>query len=283
MDMNAFFSRPALMLSAAVVMGALLGLPATKSFAAGEPVASVNGIEITESDLKAAEEELGGAVAQMPEAERRTYLLDFLINMTLIVNAAEAAEFGQGDGFEARMKFLRNRVLMQATLDSEAEKGVNEEAAREFYDDAIAQADTQFEFSARHILLETEEKALEVLEEVNGGADFAEMAKEHSTGPSGPNGGDLGAFRTGQMVPEFEAAAFALEPGQVSEPVQTQFGWHIIKLEEKTELPPPPFEEVEEQISELLRQRARSAFLEGLRKGAEIERSDQPEGEAGQQ
>ena len=122
MDMNAFFSRPALMLSAAVVMGALLGLPATKSFAAGEPVASVNGIEITESDLKAAEEELGGAVAQMPEAERRTYLLDFLINMTLIVNAAEAAEFGKGDGFEARMKFLRNRVLMQATLDSEAEK-----------------------------------------------------------------------------------------------------------------------------------------------------------------
>ena len=123
------------------------------------------------------------------------------------------------------------------------------------YDAEIANFPTETEVSARHILLETEEAAKEVIAELDGGADFAELAKTKSTGPSGPSGGDRGYLGKGRMVPEFEAAAFALEKGAHSaEPVKTQFGWHVIKKEDERESQPPSYDQVKDQIRQLVAQ-----------------------------
>lgn len=253
------------------------GLVLASGQAAAEPVATVNGIEISQLDVDAASEELDAAFGQLPEEEKRKQVLDFLVNLILISEEAAKGGVEETAEYKARMEFLRRRVLMQTMLDTEGEKGVTDEAAKEFYDEAVARAEPQVELGARHILVETEEKAKEVLEEINGGKDFAEAAKEHSTGPSGPNGGDLGKFTRGRMVPEFEAAAFELEPGDLSDPVQTQYGWHIIKVESREEMAPPPLEEVRGQIDNVLRERAQAALLDKLLADAKIERSDAEE------
>lgn len=245
--------------------------------AVAEPLATINGIEINQADLDAAAEELDAAFGQLPEDEKQTQILDFLVNMILISEEAAKGDITETEEFKARMEFLRRRVLMQTLLDSEGAKGVTDEAAKTFYDEAVARAEPQVEVGARHILVETEEKAKEVLEEINGGKDFAEAAIEHSTGPSGPNGGDLGTFTRGRMVPEFETVAFDLEPGEVSDPVQTQFGWHLIKVESREEMAPPPFEEVRGQIDNALRERAQAALLDRLLSDATIERVDEEE------
>jgi len=147
-----------------------------------------------------------------------------------------------------------------------------EGALQEAYDAQIGAAPAEEEINASHILVKTEEEAKALVEALTGGADFAELAKENSTGPSGPNGGQLGWFGKGQMVPAFEAAALALEVGTVSAPVQTQFGWHVIKLNEKREKPKPPMEAVEKQLLEQLQQQALEAKLQIIRDKATISR-----------
>lgn len=272
------FFRPRTTLTAmslALCLGAgVVCLPTTPFAQDASPVATVNGAAITKADLVAAEAELSQAVAQMSDAEKRDYLITFMIDMKLM--AAEARERGleKADGYDARVAFLADRVLMQNLLEQAAGAEITDEQKRTFYDEAIARAEPQEQMRARHILVETEDKAKAVLEEVRGGADFAEKAKEHSTGPSAPNGGDLGFFGKGQMVPEFEAAVVALEVGGVSEPVKTQFGWHIIKLEEKKTAEPPAFETLEGQITDLLSRQAQADLVESLRKDATIERND---------
>ncbi|MEM6615175.1 MAG: peptidylprolyl isomerase [Pseudomonadota bacterium] len=239
---------------------------------ADNTIATVNGEAITEADLGAAEAELSDTVSEMGDEERREYLLNFLIDMKVMAGEAQQRGFGEGPEFEARIALLRERILMQSVLD-EARASVTEEDLRAFYEEAVGGADPQEEIRARHILVESEDEAKTLLTEIEGGADFAEMAQEHSTGPSGPAGGDLGFFQRGQMVPPFEEAAFALEPGGISEPVQTQFGWHIIKLEERRPVSPPPFEELEPRIREIMERQAQASLVEELRGAATIERT----------
>ncbi len=129
---------------------------------------------------------------------------------------------------------------------------------------------------ARHILVETEDEAKAILEQLKAGADFATLAKEKSKDPGAADGGDLGYFNKGQMVPEFSEVAFKMYPGQLSNPVKTQFGWHIIKLEDKRQRKPPPFDAVKDQLAEYVARRAQTAFVTKLRERAKIERLDKP-------
>lgn len=256
----------------------LAALPDGARAQEAKTVATVNGEAITVRDMAAAEVELGQALGQMEDKERLDYVLTFLIDMKLMAAEGKRRGAEAKPGFNERIKFLRERVLMQSVLAEEAAKGVTDAAMQEFYDEAIGRVPPEEELNARHILLETEDEAKAILAEIKNGADFAEMAKEHSTGPSGPKGGDLGYFRNGQMVPEFQAAASALDVGAVSEPVKTQFGWHLIKLEDKRQVEPPAFDTVKDQIRDAVMRQAQSEFISGLREAAAIERT--PVGDA---
>ncbi|MGR3637961.1 peptidylprolyl isomerase, partial [Alterinioella nitratireducens] len=130
------------------------------------------------------------------------------------------------------------------------------------------------EYNASHILVETEEEAQSLIEELEGGADFAELAQQNSTGPSGPNGGQLGWFSPGMMVPSFEEAVFELEVGEISAPVETQFGWHVVKLNETREQDAPALDQVRADLVEGLRVARVDAYIEDLSENAEIDRPE---------
>lgn len=272
-------SRTAFMLTAAAGL-VLAGLTWTApSFAADtDPVlARVNGSEIHESDVKLAEEELGPSLpAQMDPATRRENIINYLIDMKAVAKAADERKLGDSDDFKRHLEFTRQRLLMDALLNADGKAALTDDAEHKVYDDAVKQIAAEPEVHARHILVETEDEAKAVVAELKKGADFAELAKKKSKDPGASDGGDLGFFTKDQMVPEFSAAAFSLEPGKISDPVKSQFGWHIIKVEEKRNRQPPDFEKVKPQIENYLTRKAQGATVEKLRAEAKVERLDQP-------
>lgn len=238
-------------------------------------VARVDGAEIRESDLVLAEEDIGAGLQPSPPEMRREALLTYLIDVTLIAKAAEAQKIAQGADFERRLAYARQKVLMEALLEKESRGAVNEAAMKKIYDDSVAQNKPVEEVHARHILVETEEKAKEVLAKLKAGGDFVALAKSESKDHGSADGGDLGYFAKEQMVPEFSEAAFKLEKGGLSEPVKSQFGWHIIKLEDKRNKPLPQFEQVKGQIETYLARRAQTELVGKLRDAAKVERVGQ--------
>ena len=262
----------------AAIAAALVVATAIPVWAQGaDPVvARVNGLELHESDIKLAEEEVGsGLPAQATEEQKRDYLISYLTDMLLVAKAAEAKKISQDVDFAKRLAFARNRVLMEMMLQSEAKSAVNEAAMRKVYDDAVKQMGDQQEVRARHILVESEDEAKAVLANVKKGGDFAALAKEKSKDPgSATEGGDLGYFGKDQMVPEFAEVAFKLEKGQVSDPVKTKFGWHIIKVEDKRTKPVPEFDKVKEQIETYVTRKAQADYIHKLQETAKIERLD---------
>ncbi|MER0239872.1 peptidylprolyl isomerase [Fulvimarina sp. MAC8] len=224
-------------------------MTAAPVFAQSSVVATVGDEEITEADLNAAQNEIGGDFQRVPEDQRRIAVLAALIDIKVLAQAAEEASLQDDAETAATIDFLRDRTLHNAYFAKEGVSTVNDEELRARYDEEISAIEPEEEVHARHILLETEDEAKAVIKELQDGADFAEVAKEKSTGPTGPNGGDLGFFAKGQMVPPFSEAAFALEPGSITtEPVKTEYGWHVIKVEEKRQAEPPSFEQVQDQI-----------------------------------
>ena len=238
-------------------------------------LAKVNGAEIRQSDLALAEEELGPSLAQMDPATKEQNVLAFLIDMNLVAKAAENKKVQDSDDFKKRMAFTRSRLLMDSLLASEGKAATTDEAMKKVYEDASKQISGEQEVHARHILVETEDEAKQVAEELKKGADFAELAKKKSKDPGASDGGDLGFFTKDQMVPEFSAVAFSLEPGKISDPVKTQFGWHIIKVEEKRTRKAPEFDQVKSQIETYVTRKAQADYVAKLREGAKIERMDQ--------
>jgi peptidyl-prolyl cis-trans isomerase C len=238
-------------------------------------IARVDGTEIRESDLVLAEEDIGSGMQPSPPEMRREALLTYLIDVMIIAKAAEAQKLAQTPGFERRAAFARQKVLMEALLDKESKGAANEAAMKKIYDDSVAQNKPVEEVRARHILVETEEKAKEVLAKLKAGGDFAALAKSESKDPGSADGGDLGYFAKEQMVPEFSEAAFKLEKGGLSEPVKSQFGWHVIKLEDKRNKPVPEFEQVKGQIENYVVRRAQTELVSKLRDAAKIERVGQ--------
>ena len=234
--------------------------PSGTQEAATDVIAKVGNTVITERELAFATADLGQQFAQVPEDQRRAAILNALIDIKVLASAAESKGLDQDETFKARMTFLRSRALHNSYYQDAALSKIDDTALQARYDKEIAALPKSEEVSARHILVKTEEEAKAVIEELNGGAEFEALAKAKSTGPSGPNGGDLGYFGKGQMVPEFEAAVFALEKGQYTKvPVQTQFGWHVIKKEDQRIAEPPGFDDVKEQIRQML---ARERYLD---------------------
>ncbi|MEN3791663.1 peptidylprolyl isomerase [Fulvimarina sp. MAC3] len=212
-------------------------------------IATVGDDEITEADLNAAQQEIGSDFQRLPADQQRIAVLAALIDIKALSQEADAASMQDDAATAATIGFLRDRTLHNAYFAKEGVDKVTDDELKARYDKEIAAMEPEEEVHARHILLETEDEAKAVIQELQNGADFVELAKEKSTGPTGPNGGDLGFFAKGQMVPPFAEAAFALEPGSITtEPVKTDYGWHVIKVEEKRQAEPPTFEQVKDQI-----------------------------------
>jgi peptidyl-prolyl cis-trans isomerase C len=244
----------------------------------GAVVAKVNGVEIREGDIKLAEEDIGQQMAQVPPESKRDYLVQYAGDMVLMTQAPDAQKIADSADFKQQLEYTRKKLLMAKLLDTEAKKAATEDAMRKVYDDATKQMQPEEEVHARHILVESEDEAKAVREELQKGANFAELAKSKSKDPSAQaEGGDLGFFTKDQMVPEFAEAAFKLEKGQISEPVKSSFGWHIIQVEEKRMRPLPDYEQVKPQIQQFVVRKAQSEYLAKLREGAKIERLDKTE------
>lgn len=241
----------------------------------GKAVANVDGQPILESDLELAETEIGGNLGTLPAATKRRVLVEYLVENQLFANAAKKEKLASGPEYEKLIAYWKQRALREAYFHKRVKSQIGEGMAKALYDSKVKTLQPEEEVEARHILVAKEEDAKKISEELKGGADFAELAKQHS-GDQGSkeNGGLLGYFGKGRMVPQFEQAAFALKPGEISEPVQSQFGWHIIKVENRRQKPPPSFEEVKPQImGTLIHQRAQKV-AEELRGVAKIEYLD---------
>jgi peptidyl-prolyl cis-trans isomerase C len=244
-------------------------------------VAKVGDATVTEKQLQIAREAFAGELANVPEAQWRSVLVDAVINMELLALAARDEGLGEGPDFDARLEFLKQQTLRNLYVDHAIVNGVTDEELQKGYETLVVAGHKPTpQVRARHILVDTKEEAEKIIEELKGGADFAELAKQ-SKDPSGQNGGDLGFFGQGQMVPEFEKAAFALEPGQFTqEPVQSQFGWHVIKVEEKRMSEPPAFADVEAQLRNYLIRQKFETVLAGLRDKYPVEIVDPTAGPA---
>jgi peptidyl-prolyl cis-trans isomerase C len=267
-------------LGGCLAVALLAALPARA--ADSNPVlAKVNGSEIRQSDVNVAEEELGPSLAQMDPAAKQDNVLSFLIDMKIIAKAAEDKKIENSEDFKKRLAFARDRLLMDKLLASEGKAALTPDAMKTVYEDASKQITSEQEVHARHILVPTEEEAKKIEDQLKKGADFAELAKKESKDPGASDGGDLGFFTKEQMVPEFSKVAFELEPGKISDPVKTQFGWHIIKVEEKRDRKAPDFDQVKPQIEQYVTRKAQAEYVAKLRETAKVERMDKPAAAAG--
>lgn len=265
----------ALSLGLALAAAPMAALPALAQ--ADKVVATVNGIAITERDLTLASEDLAERLAQLPEERKRDELVNYMVDLKLGAKAALDAKIADGPDFAARLAYYREKVLLDEYLTRESKKAATPEAAQKLFDDTLKAMKPEEEVHARHILVEDEAKAKAAVERVKKGEDFAKVAAELSKDPgSGKEGGDLGWFSKERMVPEFAEAAFKLEKGQISAPVKSQFGWHVIKLEDKRTKPLPKFDEVKPQIEQYLERKAQQDIVLALREKAKIERLDKP-------
>ena len=261
-------------LASLAVTGCLAALLATGPVRAEDnPVlAKVNGVEIRQSDVALAEEELGPSLAQMDPATKKDNVLAFLIDLRIVAKAAEDKKVENSEDFKKRLAFTRSRLLMDSLLATEGKVATTDEAMKKVYEEASKQITGEMEVHARHILVETEDEAKAIAEELKKGGDFAELAKKKFKDPGASDGGDLGFFTKDQMVPEFSSVAFSLEPGKISDPVKSQFGWHVIKVEDKRDRQPPEFDKVKDQLENFLARKSQSELITKLRAEGKIER-----------
>jgi peptidyl-prolyl cis-trans isomerase C len=251
-------------------MALSLAFSAQFAHAAG-PVARVNGSDITEAELGFAEAEVGSEIAGLPAEARRRVLVEYLVEAHLFAEAAGKNQLGAGKEFEDRLAYYKLRALRDTFYEKKVRDAVTEAQAKTAYDEQIAKIVPEPEVRARHILVKSEQEAKDLVKQLKGGADFVELAKKSSDGPSAQTGGDLGYFARGQMVKPFEDAAFALKAGDISAPVQTEFGWHVIKVEDKRNRPVPQFDEVKDQLMASLVQNQLKTVVQGLRGTAKVE------------
>lgn len=254
----------------ALSIGLALPVMAEDAPKADTVIATVNGTEITLGHLLQTRQALPAQYQQFPVEMLFPGLVDQVIQQTLLEQTL------QGEvplATQYKLDNQRRGALANLAIEAALENAITDEALQAEYDATYADAEPTPEYKAAHILVETEEEAAKLAEEARGGADFAELAKANSTGPSGPNGGDLGWFGPGMMVKPFEDAVVAMEPGQVSDPVQTQFGWHVIKLNETRMQPAPSLDEVRRELVAKVEEKTITALLEDLTGKADIDRT----------
>lgn len=255
---------------AAIILSAVTASAAQAEPSADTVVASVNGTEITVGHMILVRESLPEQYRNLPNEQLFDGILEQLIQQTLLADL-----IGDKDSREIRLTLENDRRLMKASqaVEELSAQAIGEDEIAASYDDRYADADMGMEYDASHILVETEEAAVNLIDKLQAGADFVELAKEFSTGPSGPGGGALGWFGLGMMVPPFEAAVVAMEKGAISSPVKTDFGWHVIKLNDTRAISTPALDEVRGEIIAELQRIAIERRIDELRQQATISRT----------
>ncbi|MBB3399154.1 MULTISPECIES: peptidylprolyl isomerase [unclassified Rhizobium] len=240
-------------------------------------VAKVGDVEIHQSDLDLAVANLDPQLAQLPDDQKKVAALSAAIDVKLLAQDAIAEKLDQTAEFKKRMQYLADRELHNAYFKKHVVDTVTDEEVKARYDKEVAALPKQEEVHARHILVKTEDEAKDVIKQLDAGKNFADLAKEKSTDPNKADGGDLGYFTKGRMVKEFEVAAFALEKGTYTKtPVKTDFGYHVILVEDKRDAPPPAFDQVKDQVRQLVMRDKYLALLAAAKEKSKVEITDEP-------
>jgi peptidyl-prolyl cis-trans isomerase C len=267
--------RNKLIAAAAFVALTGIALPALAEDAKDPVIAKVDGVDVTQSDLALALDNLDPQLAQLPEEQKKIAALSTVIDAKLIAQKAKAEKIDETADFKNRLEFIIDRELHNAFFKKHVVDAITDAEVKARYDAEVAKLPPVEEVKARHILVKTEDEAKTIIKELGEGKDFAELAKAKSTDPNKSDGGDLGYFKKGMMVPEFEKAAFAMKKGDVSkEPVKTQFGFHVIKVEDKRTAPPPAFDQVKDQVKQIVMRDKYMEVLKATKATAKIEIED---------
>lgn len=239
-------------------------------------VAKVGTLEITQSELDLAVQNLDPQLAQLPDEQKKVAALSGAIDVKLLASGALAEGVDKTDDFKKRMAYIGDRELHNAFFRKHVVEATTDEEVKARYDKEIAALPKQEEVKAAHILVKTEDEAKAIVAKLDKGEDFAKLAKENSQDSNKDDGGDLGWFGPGRMVPEFEEAAFGLEKGAYTKtPVKTQFGFHVIKVEDKRDAPPPAFEQVQDQVKQLVMRDKYVAILQKAKDEQKVEITDE--------
>ncbi|MEX6506413.1 peptidylprolyl isomerase [Jiella sp. M17.18] len=270
MKLRLALTAGALALSTAIAAAAPAASPADS-----DVIAKVGSAKITEAELKAAQNDIGQQFQNLSDDQQRLAVLSALIDIKALAEEAEKANMQKDPQVAAQLAFERDRTLHNAYFAKKGVDTISDKDLKDLYDKEVKTIPPQQEIHARHILVKTKEEAQKIIDQLNKGADFETLAKKESTGPSGPKGGDLGWVEKGQLVPAFEKAAFALKPGEYTkEPVQTQFGWHVIKVEGERQAPPPSFDQVKDQLRQLAMRQKYMQLVQDARKNFKVEYVD---------
>ena len=273
-----FLTRRSRARGSLVVLGALFvavvpaALAQDRADRSQQLVATVDGSEIRQADISAFVATLPPQVQQLPPDQVFPLVLREIINTKILAKLARREELDKDPEFERQIQTASEQILRQLILERLSASVLTDAAIQNYYDENIGGAGGDVEIRARHILLDSRDDAEAVLSELEGGGNFEQLARDRSTGPSGPAGGDLGYFTSDAMVPAFAEAAFNLEVGDVSQPVETRFGWHVIKLEDRRSAEPPAFETVKEKLRGQLSNELGAEYIKRLRDGADIKR-----------
>jgi len=266
--------RHKLLATAALAVGLSFGASA---FAQEDAVvAKVGDLEIRQSELDLAVANLDPQLQQLPDEQKRVAALSGAIDVKLLAQGAAEEGLAETEDFQKRMEYIKDRELHNSYFRKHVVDAVTDEEVKARYEKEIAALPKQEEVNARHILVKTEEEAKAVIADLDAGKDFAELAKAKSEDSNKDDGGDLGWFSKGRMVPEFEEAAFALEKGAYTKtPVQSQFGFHVIKLEDRRDVQPPALEQVEPQVRQLVMRDKYLALIEKAKAEQTVEIMDE--------
>lgn len=264
--MPSFFRAPARLLAAAVVLAGVstgVVMAETGAPAADPVVATVNGQPIHLSDLKDAAAGLPANAHSLPPQTLYPMLLDQLIDAQALIVQARQTGLDKDPAVQRQVKQAEDRALETAVLHKAVAPQITEAAIKARYQQTIANKPGAEEVHARHILVDDEATAKKIISELDKGADFAKLSAEYSKDPgAAKQGGDLGFFKQDEMVPAFAKAAFALQPGQITQtPVHTQFGWHVIQVLARRQAPPPSFEQAEPELRQKMIQEAVQAAV----------------------
>lgn len=266
--------RHKLLATAALAVGLSFGASA---FAQEDAVvAKVGDLEILQSELDLAVANLDPQLQQLPDEQKRVAALSGAIDVKLLAQSAAEEGLAETEDFQKRMEYIKDRELHNSYFRKHVVDAVTDEEVKARYEKEIAALPKQEEVNARHIRVKTEEEAKAVIADLDAGKDFAELAKTKSEDSNKDDGGDLGWFSKGRMVPEFEEAAFALEKGAYTKtPVQSQFGFHVIKLEDRRDVQPPALEQVEPQVRQLVMRDKYLALIERAKAEQTVEIMDE--------
>lgn len=239
-------------------------------------IAKGEGFVVTEDELALSETDQGIDLSSIPADQRQEILVNLIIDMKAAASLAKAEKLDQSEKFQKRLEYTTLKVLADEYMSTELKKKVTPESLKALYDKLAKEVKPEQEVRASHILVKTEEEIKQVQERLKAGEKFEVVAKEKSIDGSKEAGGDLGFFTKERMVPKFADAAFALEVGKISEPVQTEFGWHIILVQEKRERPLPSFDEVKDQLETYQIRITQQEIVKEIREKTKVERLDLP-------